>query len=311
MENVKIFSGRNSKKLSNQICNYLGFTLNNCEYNTFADGELFIKYIDNIRGQNVFIIQSTNAPSDNFMELLIMIDAAKRASAASIVAVIPYLGYSRQDRKDQSRVPITAKLVANLLERAGADRIITIDLHTPQIQGFYDIPVDHLYGSLIYLNKFEELKISDLSVVSPDVGRLKAARRISRKLNAELVIMDKVHPDYDKTKIVSIIGNVKDKNIVVVDDMIDTGGTFSENVIKLKNEGAKKIYGLITHPVLSGNSQKTIDELPIEKLFVIDTIEFEKKTDKIEVLSCAELLAKAIEITVSNKSITSLFSDQQ
>jgi len=307
MEEIKVFSGRNSSVLSQSISAYLGMKLSNCVYKTFTDGELWIKYNENLRGCQVFIIQSINSPAENLMELLIMIDTAKRASASNIIAVIPYLGYSRQDRKDQSRVPITARLVANLLERAGADGIITMDLHTPQIQGFYDINVDQIYGSSLFHSVIRELHIDNLAVVSPDLGRLKIARTYSKILSAELIIIDKNHTANDKVEILNIIGNVKDKNVVIVDDIIDTGGTFANSVYALKENGANDIYGVCTHAVLSGNAISLIENLPIKKLYVTDTINIKEISDKIEIISAANIFAEAIKRTSNQRSITTLF----
>ena len=252
MSQLKIFSGRSSKYLGVKIAECLGKQLGHVEFKTFSDGEIWTKYSENIRGNDVFIIQSTNPPAENLMELLIMIDAAKRSSALRVNAVIPYFGYARQDRKDQPRVSITAKLIANLLQKAGADRIITMDFHAPQIQGFFDIPVDHLYGSAIFLKKFVSMKIKNLAVASPDVGGIKMARAYAKRLHSDLIVIDKRRPKPNVAEVMNIIGEVKGKNVLIVDDLIDTGGTFSNAVLELEKQGAKEIYGACTHPILSG-----------------------------------------------------------
>ena len=243
------------------------------ELKRFSDNEIWVKYLENIRGSDIFIVQSTNPPAENLIELLIMVDAAKRASAQRITAVIPYFGYSRQDRKDQPRVSITAKLVANLITVAGADRVITMDLHAAQIQGFFDIPFDHLYGSSIFSGLFNDIK-ANLVVVSPDVGGIKIARSYAKRLNASLVVIDKRRPKQNHAEVVHIIGNVKNKDVLIVDDLIDTGGTFVGAIDALKKEGAKNIYGAVTHPVFSGPAVERIHNSQITNLLVSDTINF-------------------------------------
>ncbi|MEJ2493814.1 MAG: ribose-phosphate pyrophosphokinase [Ignavibacteriaceae bacterium] len=263
----------------------------------------------NIRGLEVFIIQSTNPPSDNIMELLILIDAAKRASAKRITAVIPYFGYARQDRKDQPRVSITAKLLANLITVAGADRVMTMDLHTAQLQGFFDIPFDHLYGSSIFRNYFDHFR-NDLVIVSPDVGGIKMARSYAKLLNSGLVVIDKRRPKQNLAEVVNIIGDVKDKNVLLVDDLIDTAGTIVCAIEALKEKGAKEIYGAITHAILSGEAVKRLDNSKLTKLFVTDSIDYKDKmqSEKIQIISAADLFAEAIRRTYNNESISSLFN---
>jgi ribose-phosphate pyrophosphokinase len=307
MSNLKIFSGRSSSYFYKNVIKHLKFKPGKCVFRTFSDGEIWMRYNENIRGSDVFIIQSTNAPAENFMELLIMIDAAKRASAKRVNAVIPYFGYARQDRKDQPRVSITAKLMANLLQKAGADRVITMDLHAPQIQGFFDIPVDHLYASGVFLKYFRKLKIKNLAIVTPDVGGIKMARAYARKLHADLIVIDKRRPKQNVAEVMNIIGEVKDKNILIVDDLIDTGGTFVNAVEALKANGAKDIYGACTHPILSGSAVERINKSSLKKLIVSDSIPLHHKSKKIEVLSVTDLFAKAIIRTNKNQSITSLF----
>jgi ribose-phosphate pyrophosphokinase len=307
MPNLKIFSGTNSIALSKDICKKLNLDLGDIDIKTFSDGEIWIKYNENIRGCDVFVIQSTNSPSDNLMELLIMIDAAKRSSASRVTAVIPYFGYARQDRKDQPRVSITAKLIANLIEKAGADRVITMDLHAAQIQGFFDIPVDHLYGSAVFLKHFFDMKIQNLAVASPDVGGIKMARAYAKRLHADLIVIDKRRPKPNVAEVMNIIGEVKDKNVIIIDDLIDTAGTFVNAVTALKDKGALDVYGACTHPILSGEAIKRINDLPLKKLYASDTIPLHIVSDKIEIKSVASLFAEAIKRTNLNESISSLF----
>ena len=305
-----LFSGSASTALAEKIAHHIGKPLGICEHKIFSDGEMWVKYRENIRGKDVYLIQSTNPPADNLMELLIMIDAAKRSSALRVSAVIPYFGYARQDRKDQPRVAITAKLVANLLTSAGADRIIAMDLHAPQIQGFFDIPVDHLYGSAVFIKHFQNKKIPNLVVVSPDVGGIKMAASYAKRLRAELVVLDKRRPVQNEAEILNIIGDVKGKNILIVDDLIDTGGTFLKACVALKNAGARSIIGASTHPVCSGKAAERIAESHVDAITVTDSIPVPEPMQKlgiVEVRSVAELFAEAIKRTHSHQSISSLF----
>ncbi|NWG28345.1 MAG: ribose-phosphate pyrophosphokinase [Ignavibacteriaceae bacterium] len=303
-----IFAGGSNIPLAKKIALRIGKPLGSIELKRFSDGEIWVKYGENIRGLDVFLVQSTNPPADNWMELLIMIDAAKRASAKTITAVIPYFGYARQDRKDQPRVAITAKLMANLLTVAGASRIITMDLHAAQIQGYFDIPFDHLYGSSVFKDRIEPYK-KNLVVVSPDVGGIKIARAYAKLLDCGLVVIDKRRPKQNLAEVMNIIGDVDGKDILIVDDLIDTAGTFVGAIEALKEKGAKEIYGAITHPVLSGNALERISNSKVAKLFVTDTINTEAmhKENKIQVVSSAELFAEAIRRTFNNESISSLF----
>lgn len=310
MYELKLFAGRSNLHLAEKIAKYLDKPLGKCVIRNFSDGELWVKYNENIRGSDVFIIQSTQPPSDNLMELLIMVDAARRASARKITAVIPYFGYARQDRKDQPRVSITAKLMANLIATAGVDRVIAMDLHAPQIQGFFDIPVDHLYSSAVYMSYFTKKKIPNLAVVSPDVGGIKMARAFAKRLDADLVMIDKRRPKPNRTEVLNVIGNPAGKNILIVDDMIDTGGTFCQAVETLKRAGAKDVYGACTHPLLSGTAVQRIQAAEVTRVFVTDTIALDsklKETNKLEVLSVAELFGEAIHRGFKNQSISSLF----
>lgn len=307
MSELKIFSGRGNRPLAERISKEAGLPLGHVDIQNFTDGEIWVKYSDNIRGNDVFIIQSTQPPADNLMELLILIDAAIRASAKRVTAVIPYFGYARQDRKDQPRVSITAKLVANLIAETGADRVITMDLHAPQIQGFFDIPLDHLYSSAVLVDYFRKKKIPKLAVASPDVGGIKMARSYAKRLEADLILIDKRRPKANEAEVLNIIGNVEGKNILIVDDLIDTAGTFVNAVKALKAGGAKEIYGACTHPVLSGKAYERINKAPVHSLVVTDTLPLKEKTAKIEVRSTAKLFAEAINRTHRNKSISSLF----
>jgi ribose-phosphate pyrophosphokinase len=303
-----IFAGGSNIPLAKNISSLVGKPLGMIELKRFSDGEIWVKYGENIRGLDVFLIQSTNPPAENLMELLIMIDAAKRASAQTITAVIPYFGYARQDRKDQPRVAISAKLIANLLTIAGADRVITMDLHAAQIQGYFDIPFDHLYGSSVFRNKIEVHK-NNLVVVSPDVGGIKIARAYAKMLNCGLVVIDKRRPKQNLAEVMNIIGDVDGKDILIVDDLIDTGGTFVGAIEALKQKGALDIYGAITHAVLSDNALERISNSQLTKLYVTDTIEVEgiNQENKIEVVSSANLFSEAIRRTFNNESISSLF----
>src|SRR3990172_2412818 len=304
MPQLKIFSGRSNRPLAEKIAHRLGEPLGKLEIQNFSDGEIWVKFIDNIRGADVFIIQPTNPPADNLMELLITIDAAKRASARKVTAVIPFFGYARQDRKDQPRVAITAKLVANLLTKAGADRIITMDLHAPQIQGFFDIPFDHLYSSTLYSGFFTSRVISNLAVVSPDVGGIKMARAFAKRLEADLILIDKRRPTPNLAEIMNVIGNVADRNILIVDDLIDTGGTFCGAAEALRAKGALEIYGACTHPILSGKALERISASVVSKVYVTDSIPINAPanlTSKIEVLTVSELFFLAILMGFSNQ----------
>lgn len=312
MNDLKVFSGYSNRPLAEKVAEKMGCDLGVLISRRFSDGEIWVKYGENIRGLEVFLIQSTNSPADNLMELLMMIDAAKRASAKKITAVIPYYGYSRQDRKDQPRVSITAKLVANLIQTAGADRVITMDLHASQIQGFFDIPTDHLYGSSVFINRLISLN-DNLAIVSPDVGGIKIARAYAKSLGASLVVIDKRRPQHNVAEIVNIIGNVEGKNVLLVDDLIDTGGTMVNAVNALRSYGAQRIFIAATHGVLSGNASKELNDSQVEKVFVTDTISIpeNKQFEKLEVLSASSIFAEAITRTYNNESISSLFFNEK
>ena len=309
---LKIFSGSETLKLAEGISKYLKIPLSNLLKKQFSDGEIFIQVKENVRGRDVFVVQSTNPPAENLIELLLIIDALRRASTGRITAVIPYFGYGRQEKKDRPRVPISAKLFANLLEKAGADRIITIDLHSPQITGFFDISVDHLFATPVMVQHIKEmnLKENETVIISPDVGRVEAARVIAKEINTHIpiAIIDKRRPEQNKCEVVNIIGDVKDKVGIIIDDIVDTAGTLTEAANELKKQGARAIYAYITHPVLSGDAIDKIESSALDKLVITDTIPLgEKKSDKIEVISVANLLGEAIKRIYENKSVSSLF----
>ncbi len=305
--NVKIFSGRHSAILAEKIAHAYGSVLGNVVFNNFSDGEFQPSYEETVRGQKVFIIQSTPPPFDNLLELLLMIDAAKRASAKEIIAVVPYFGMARQDRKDKPRVPIGAKLAANLISSAGATRIMTIDLHADQIQGFFEVPVDHLFGSTVFVKYIESLNLKNLVIASPDIGGSKRANAYAKYFNSEIVICYKKRLVANQVEEMKIIGDVKEKDIILVDDMIDTGGTLVKASEMMKNKGANSIRAICTHPVLSGESYKNIEKSVIEELIISDTLPIEEVNPKIKVLTIANLFADVIQNINKNKSISSQF----
>lgn len=304
---VKIFSGTKSQYLAQQIAKSFGKPLGELKTQQFSDGEFQPVFQESIRGDYVFLVQSTFAPSDNLMELLMMIDAAKRASAGYITAVIPYFGYARQDRKDKPRVSIASKLVANILTTAGADRVMTMDLHAPQIQGFFDIPVDHLDSSAIFIPYIENMNLENLTFASPDVGSTNRVREVASYFNAEMVICDKQRKRANEIASMTVIGDVVGKDIILIDDICDTAGTLTKSAAMLKEKGALSVTAFCTHPVLSGKAYENIENSVLEKLVVCDTIPLKQQCDKIEVVSVADLFAIAIRNTFENKSINSLF----
>lgn len=310
MDKLAIFSGNANKKLAENICRSLKVSLGKILVSRFSDGEIQVKIEENVRGKDVFVIQPTCYPvNENLMELLVMLDAFKRASAQRITAVIPYFGYARQDRKDQPRVPITAKLVANLLTEAGASRVLTLDLHAGQIQGFFDIPVDHLYAINVFFDYFSKKNIENLVIVSPDVGGIKMARAYAKKFGADLAIVDKRRNTPTSTEVMHILGEVKDKNVILVDDIIATGSSLVEAAKALQKFGAKKIYAAVTHGVLSGDAVKKLEDSCIDLLVITDSIPLspEKASKKIKVVSVGELFAEAIKRIHFEKSISVLF----
>ncbi|AYD46962.1 MAG TPA: ribose-phosphate pyrophosphokinase [Arachidicoccus soli] len=308
---VKIFSGTGSQQLAEKIAQRFGARLGKINIQKFSDGEFQPVFLESIRGDYVFLIQSTFAPTENLMELLLMIDAAKRASASRIVVVIPYYGFARQDRKDKPRVAIGAKLIATLLEAAGAERLVTMDLHAAQIQGFFDIPVDHLDSSAIFIPYIENLKLKNLTFAAPDVGSTNRVREIANYFNAEMVICDKHRKRANEIASMVLIGDVVGKDIVLIDDICDTAGTLTKAAGLLKEKGAKSVRALCTHPILSGKAYENINNSVLEELVVCDTIPLHGKSDKIKVLSVADLFAIAIRNAYENKSITSLFIHSQ
>lgn len=305
--NVKIFSGTGSRQLSTQIALKFGEPLGKINIQKFSDGEISVEFQESIRGQFVFLVQSTFAPTDNLMELLLMIDAAKRASAYKVIAVIPYYGYARQDRKDRPRVAIGSKLVANMLTAAGADRVITMDLHAPQIQGYFDIPVDHLDSSAIFIPYIEDLKLQNLTFAAPDVGSANRIREIASYFEVEMVICDKHRKRANEISSMVVIGDVEDRDIVLIDDICDTGGTLAKSAGLLMEKGARSVRAFCTHPVLSGNAYENIENSDLIEMVVCDTIPPRKTIPKIKVVSVADLFAIAIRNAVENKSINSLF----
>ncbi len=305
--NVKIFSGRHSVELAEKIAKSYGSTLGNVVFYNFSDGEFQPSYEETVRGKKVFIIQSTPPPFENLLELLLMIDAAKRASAKEIIAVVPYFGMARQDRKDKPRVPIGAKLAANLISSAGATRIMTIDLHADQIQGFFEVPVDHLFGSTVFMKYIESLNLKNLTIASPDVGGTKRANAYAKYLKAEMVICYKKRLVANQIEEMRIIGNVEGKDIILVDDMIDTGGTLVKAAKIMIDSGANSVRAICTHPVLSGKAHENIRQSLIEELIISDTLPLKEKNKKIKVLTISNLFADVINNIDNNQSISSQF----
>lgn len=309
-EDLKIFSGTSNHALSEEVAKYIGLSLGSGETKTFSDGETAISIGESVRGCDVYIIQSLcNPVNDNFMELLIFLDAFKRASPRRINAVIPYYGYARQDRKMRARDPITAKLVADLITRAGAERVIAMDLHAGQIQGFFDIPVDHLPGIPIIARYFKQKKIADGVVVSPDLGGMTRARDLAERLGMSLAVIDKRRPAPNVSEVMNIIGEVNGKEAILIDDLIDTAGTITQGAAELIKRGAKSVYACCTHPVLSGPARERITDSPINELVVTNTIPLDNsmKLDKIKVLSVASLIGDAILRINQGKSVSELF----
>jgi ribose-phosphate pyrophosphokinase len=308
---VKIFSGNATPHLANSISEHYGQPLGSSTIQRFSDGEFQPVFNESIRGDYVFLVQSTYAPSDNLMELLMMIDAARRASAGYITAVLPYYGYARQDRKDKPRVSIASKLVANLIAKAGANRVMTMDLHAPQIQGFFDIPVDHMDSSAIFIPYIENLAIKDLIFASPDVGSTNRVREVASYFGADMVICDKQRKRANEISAMTVIGDVNNRDVVLIDDICDTAGTLTKSAAMLMDKGAKSVRAFCTHPVLSGKAYENIENSVLTELVVCDTIPLKSQCSKIKVLSTAELFSVAIRNVHENKSIHSLFIHSQ
>jgi ribose-phosphate pyrophosphokinase len=306
---LMVLSGRANRPLAQAVADILGCPLGEATIRNFEDGEIFVRIDDNVRGRDLYIIQSTCPPSDNILELLLLLDAARRASAARITAVIPYFGYARQDRKDQPRVAIGAKLMANMIVAAGADRVLSIDFHQHQLQGFFDIPVDHLYAAPVFTRYFRDKGLDNLVVVSPDVGSAKMARGFAKRLGGTMGIIDKRRPAANVSEVMNVIGDVDGKDCLLSDDMIDTAGTMAQAARALKERGARDVYACATHALLSGPAVERLRDAPFTEIVVTDTIPVppHKQFETLRVLSTDELLAKAVRYTHVNESVSSLF----
>ncbi len=312
-QEIKLFAGSASQHLTGEISKKIGVPSSKCATKRFADGELKIKIEENIRGKDVFFVQSTYPPAENILELLLFLDAAKRASAGRITAVIPYFGYARQDRKDEPRVPISAKLIADLLATSGANRILAMDLHAEQIQGFFDIPVDHLYAVPVFVKYYQKHELNNYVIVSPDLGRANRVRGFARRLSKDLpvAIVEKRRTGPNQSLVLNVIGQVKGKIALIYDDMLDTGGTMVDAAQAIMEQGAKAVYACVVHPLLSGDAPKRIEDSCIKELVVTDTIPLsrERSVSKIKVLSVADLLGKGIMCIHRAESISSLFQE--
>ena len=308
MRGYKVFSGTANQELSRQIAKYLGIPLSEASIKRFSDGEISVQIGESVRGKDVFIIQSTCAPTDtNLMELLILTDAIKRSSASTVTAVIPYFGYARQDRKAAPRVPITAKLVANMIEIAGIDRVVTMDLHAGQIQGFFDIPVDNLYGTITFINYLKNKHLSNPIVASPDIGGVARARSLAKQLNLDLAIIDKRREKANESEVMNVIGDVNGKDVILIDDMVDTAGTLIKAAAAFKERGATSVTAFCTHPVLSGPAYERIATGAIDELVVTDTIPLKEQNEHIKVISVAPLFAEVIRRVYHDESVNNLF----
>jgi ribose-phosphate pyrophosphokinase len=310
-DKLKIFSGNSNSKLAHDICEALGVPMGLARVSQFEDGETMVRINENIRGEDIFVIQPTQAPAVNLMELLVLVDACKRASARRVTAVVPYFGYARQDRKDQPRVSITAKLVSNLITVAGADRVLTMDLHSSQIQGFFDIPFDHLFAAPVLIEEYKNRKLPDLTVVAPDIGSVKMARAYAKRLGADLALVDKRRPQADAVEVMNIIGEVKGRTVVMFDDMVTTASTLIEASRALREAGAKDIFAGVTHAVLCSDAKERIARSTIREVVVTDTVPHDPASlpGKIKVRSVAPLLAEAIKRIHKEESLSSLFME--
>ena len=309
LSHIKIFTGNANPELAKEICDYLGIDLGDSVVSKFSDGEINVEIDESVRGKDVYIVQPTCEPgNEHIMELLIMVDAIRRASARRITAVIPYYGYARQDRKSRGREPITAKLIANLLTKAGCRRVLTMDLHAQQIQGFFDVPVDHLYAAPIIANYFQSLELDDLVVVSPDIGGVARARKFAELLHAPLAIIDKRRPKPNVSEVMNIIGDIDGKNVILIDDIIDTAGTITNAAKALKERGAKEVYASCSHAVLSGLAIDRLNDCPIKEVVTTNSIPTDSKNcDKIKVLSVAPLFGEAIMRIFQDASVSKMF----
>jgi ribose-phosphate pyrophosphokinase len=309
----KLIAGTANRALAQDMARHIGVDLCRLTIDRFADGEIFVRIDENVRGNDVFIVQPTNPPAENILEMLLLIDAAKRASAARITVVMPYYGYSRQDRKDQPRVSIGAKVMANMIMSAGAHRVLGIDFHQHQLQGFFDIPVDHLYAMPVFTAHYRKKQLRQVAVVAPDVGSAKMARGFAKRLDASLAIIDKRRTQHNVSEVMNVVGEVHGLDCILVDDMIDTAGTVCEASIALKKMGAKDVYVCATHALLSGTARKRLVEAPIKEVAVTNTIMIpeDREFDKLTILSVAELLAKAVRLTHAEQSVSSLFEEKE
>ncbi len=308
MSGYMIFSGTANPQLAEEIANYLEIPLSQANINRFSDGEISVQIAESVRGKDVFIVQPTCAPANaNLMELLIMTDALKRSSAKSITAVVPYYGYARQDRKAAPRVPISAKLVANLMETAGITRMVTVDLHASQIQGFFDIPVDNLYGAILFMDYIRAKNFANPVIASPDIGGVARARYFASKLGLDMVIVDKRRERANESEVMNIIGDVEGKDVIMIDDMVDTAGTMVHAAAALKERGANSVMACCTHPVLSGPAYDRIEKGALDELVVANTIPLKKSSEKIKMLSTASMLGEVIRRVYNNESVNSLF----
>ena len=308
MRGYKIFSGTANPEFAKKISKYLSLPLSECAIKTFSDGEISVQIGESVRGKDVFVIQPTCAPANsNLMELLILTDALKRSSANSITAVVPYFGYARQDRKAAPRVPISAKLVANMMQTAGIDRVVTMDLHAGQIQGFFDVPVDNLYGSIVLIDYLKSKNLKNPIIASPDVGGAARARSFAKKLSLDLVIVDKRREEANKSEVMNIIGDVAGKDVILIDDMIDTAGTIVKAAGAFKEQGAKSVSAFCTHAVLSGPAYERIESGALDGLVVTDTIPLKQESDRIKVISVAPLFGEVIRRVYHDESVNSLF----
>lgn len=311
---VSIFAGRSNPALARRIAEAYGATLGAVTLRNFSDGEIYVRYEESIRGTDLFIIQSTPPPAEHWMELFLMVDAARRASAARITAVIPYFGYARQDRKDQPRVSIAARMIARMLEQAGVDRVLTMDLHAAQIQGFFDVPVDHLYGSAVFEAFCDDGGLGpafreNLVVVAPDVGASKVARAYAKRLGADLALIDKRRPEANVAEVMNVIGEVEGRNCLIIDDMLDTAGTLTSGARALTDAGALDVQAFCTHALLSGPAFDRIEDSPLSRVIVTDSVPLQQASDKIEVISVAPLFAESIHRIGTDESISTLFVD--